>query len=127
MWAKFNTIVGKPLRTVELDSDGEYVVFSFHDGSTARYGVEGDCCSSSWIEHLSVPKDVDGAVIQEVKDSEGADATPEQEAEARGRNGYVDVLYVYHTSFVTDKGEIILEYRNDSNGYYGGSLYGPLK
>lgn len=126
-WSNFDVLKGKPLKTVALIK-GQYedqLQFTFQDNSRLTYVTDADCCSTSWIEHITVPSDIEGAVITDVKDSGGVDATPEQEEQARAARGYVDVLAVYHTSFVTDRGEIIVEYRNDSNGYYGGSLSGP--
>jgi hypothetical protein len=36
-----------------------------------------------------------------------------------------DVLAFYGCKISTDGGEIVIDYRNDSNGYYGGSLSWP--
>jgi hypothetical protein len=34
---------------------------------------------------------------------------------------------VYNTRFRTDRGDIVLEYRNSSNGDFGGELVGPFE
>jgi hypothetical protein len=36
-----------------------------------------------------------------------------------------DVVAYYGLKVTTDKGEMVVDYRNDSNGYYGGSLTWP--
>jgi hypothetical protein len=36
-----------------------------------------------------------------------------------------EVLAFYGCKISTDKGEIVIDYRNDSNGYYGGNLSWP--
>lgn len=36
-----------------------------------------------------------------------------------------DVVAYYGCKITTDKGVIIIDYRNDSNGYYGGNLSWP--
>ena len=36
-----------------------------------------------------------------------------------------DEVEFYGLSIKTDKGEIVIDYRNSSNGYYGGSLCWP--
>jgi hypothetical protein len=46
--------------------------------------------------------------------------------ETDGENSW-DCIRVYQTSFATPKGEIVVEYRNSSNGYYGGWLQGPVE
>ncbi len=117
----FANMIGKPLAECRLDDDKQRVVFVFKDGSRRAFGVAGDCCSVSWIEHLETPPDLDGAVIESVRDSDelppwdGHDCTPPRACDH-------DCLTVYHTVFGTNRGEIVLEYRNDSNGYYGGFL-----
>lgn len=113
----FDNILNKPLATVALIDGGEKLTLSFQDGSERSFGVEGDCCSMSWIEHLELPGSVEGAVIQRVEDSEGV-PWDGHVCDACGH----ECLAVYNTKFYTDKGTIVLEYRNDSNGYYGGYL-----
>lgn len=108
----FEGMGGKPLRAVTLNEEKDRITFSFQDGTEAVLGVEGDCCSRSWIEHLTVPDDIVGQELIEVLD----------EHISREENPEDDCLQVYQTKMRTAKGDIILEYRNASNGYYGGSL-----
>lgn len=103
-------LLGKKLvRLEQRGSEG----FSLHfaDGTEARFDVFGDCCSSSWIEHLETPVDLEGATLMAVS-SAWMDTK---------ENAY-DVVKSYETTFVTDRGAISVEYRNSSNGYYGGNL-----
>ena len=114
--ADFKGLVGQPLESVEVSDDKDTVTFRLQSGEGFKYEVHGDCCSYSWIEHVTVPSDVAGAPIVEVKDS----------GEVREFVKDYEHIAVYQTSFVTPKGEIVLEYRNSSNGYYGGWLSGPV-
>lgn len=98
--------------------DWQEACFSFQDGFTRSFEVEGDCCSHSWIEHLEMPGDISGATLLSVEDSAPITQDHDEHDETNGG----DCISVYNTSFKTDKGEIILEYRNSSNGYYGGYL-----
>lgn len=107
---------GKRVASVEVSDDKERLVFTLDDGRTITYSAEGDCCSSSWIEHLTVPPDIAGA---EVTGWAERDMGEFQEDYA--------TIRVYQTSFATPKGEVIAEYRNSSNGYYGGWLQGPIE
>lgn len=107
----------KPIKSVILSEDKETLTFTFEDDSTVIYGVEGDCCSHSWIEHITIPDDIVGEKITAVFDN----PLPDNEQPTRNNDDY-DVLVVYKTIFRTNKGDIILEYRNNSNGYYGGYL-----
>lgn len=122
----FTWFVGKAIHNIRLNQEKDIIDFFFEDGLSKRLGVEGDCCSHSWIEHLEiVPEPLAGARILSV---EQRDMPPwdnhacDREHDYGDRNCTHDVLTVYHTVFHTDRGDIVLEYRNDSNGYYGGSL-----
>jgi hypothetical protein len=110
-----STVLNRPLAAVSLTqgSSSDTVTFVFLDGSAASYKTEGDCCSHSWVEHLEAPNDLVGAVIIDVKED------PILNEDDPDNHDYIQV---YHTRFVTNRGEIVLEYRNSSNGYYGGYL-----
>lgn len=110
--------VGLAIDSVEVAPDQYSLIFNLVGGGKAIYGVEGDCCSRSWIEHITVPPDIKGAVIFDVDDS---DAVGDSDIE----DDDYTVTRVYGTAFKTPKGEVIVEYRNESNGYYGGWMYGP--
>ena len=110
----FTKMLNRTLKSVTLSDDKEVIEFIFLDNDVFRFRVEGDCCSQSWIEHLTISDDIDGAVLLSVEQSEGVE-TPSKEE-------YSECLQVYNTRFRTTRGDIILEYRNESNGYYGGYI-----
>lgn len=114
MWGtEHSKIVGATIDLIEHDDNS--VTITATDGRKFRYETDAGCCSSTWIEHITAPDYVRGGTITEVKE---IDLDSEESAE-------YDFLQKYQTSFVTEKGEIIVEYRNSSNGYYGGWLSGP--
>ena len=112
-------LLGKVLDRVGVSADRERFTLHFADGTSKALGVEGECCSSSWIEHLEAPEDLRGAILVGVENSGRA---PWDDHDCRKVRCEHDSLAVYHTVFHTTRGDIILEYRNDSNGYYGGYL-----
>lgn len=118
MMVDFTDMIGKKLAGVELQDNGERITFTFEGGGERSFGVEGDCCSTSWIEHLEVPNDIAGATLLSVDGS----APITQDHDAHDVDHQDDSIEVYNTAFKTDRGEIILEYRNSSNGFYGGYL-----
>lgn len=125
---KLSPLAGRKLKAIELRDNKERIAFVFQDGGEVSYGVEGDCCSSSWIEHLEAPDDIDGAEIVEFSEAE-MDFTAEYNAalKARDPNEYDrDCVMKYTSTFRTTKGDVVLEYRNSSNGYYGGYLSAPI-
>lgn len=77
---------------------------------------DADCCSETWIENVEIPAlgfpcTVVSATELEMPESREAEGDEPQE--------YIEF---YGIKFITDKGEIVIDYRNASNGYYGGSL-----
>ncbi len=114
----FENMKGRKLRSVDVEAGQRKVMFEFQDGGKTLYEVAGDCCSYSWIEHLEAPKDINGATVLGAED--GGPITqdhPDHDDDHRDAT-----IAVYNTYFHTDKGDIVLEYRNSSNGYYGGYL-----
>jgi hypothetical protein len=110
------SIIGKRIASVRLCGAKDRIVFAFTDGTARAFGVEGDCCSTSWIEHLEAPNDIAGATLLSVEDSGQVGDDIEQDEQE------CDVVRVYNTRFRTDRGDVVLEFRNSSNGFYGGYL-----
>lgn len=115
----FSNMLNRIIQEVVLSQDKESIMFRFVDGFQRSFGVGEVCCSHSWIEHLELPQDYIGATLLRVE--EGEDVVPWDGHTCDNSCGH-DVLQVYNTKFHTDRGTITLEYRNDSNGYYGGYL-----
>ena len=97
----------------EVKIEDQQFTIALETGTQHTYGVEGDCCSYSWIEHMTVPDDIKGATILGVDEFE-VDTPPGVD------KSQFEVLQCYETRIKTTKGDIVLEFRNDSNGYYGG-------
>ncbi len=123
-------MTGKEIASVALANNKERLEFRFADGTGRAFTVSGDCCSSSWIEHLEMPPDVVGATLLAVEDGGSVDATDNDTLnpvrppawDGDNNNREHECLQVYSTTFKTTRGDIVLEFRNSSNGYYGGSL-----
>lgn len=107
-------MLNNALKSVSLNNEKDFITFEFLDGTDQKFSVEGDCCSNSWIEHLELPNELEGATLLKMFEN----TIDDFEDEENGGN----FIQVYQTHFVTDKGDIVLEYRNSSNGYYGGHL-----
>lgn len=107
-----DNLKNKKIKSITMTTDKESFTFEMEDGTTSTFGVEGDCCSQSWIEYMTVPNDMSGATLLDFEESSYvADTAPDH-----------NCLKVYQSYFKTDRGDIVLEYRNSSNGYYGGYL-----
>lgn len=103
-------LVGKTLSSVELAADKKAIRFTV-DGEHIVAKCDGDCCSDTWIESVEMPAGGLPAKILEATDLNLPQAS--------------DELALYGLKLTTDKGDFVLDYRNESNGYYGGNLSWP--
>ena len=112
-----HSLDGKKVLQIDLAKDYTAVRFIVEGGNPIFALADGDCCSESWIEHVSIPAGGFPATVVGVSDIElpGSDDThPEY-----------DCLRVYGLKISTDRGDIVIDYRNSSNGFYGGHLVWP--
>lgn len=107
-------LVEKTLTKVEVTTDKKAIRFTV-DGEIVVAKCEGDCCSVTWIEHVSMPAGGLPAKILAVEELCLGSQSPDE----------YDVIQFYGMKITTDKGELVLDYRNSSNGYYGGNLSWP--
>lgn len=119
---------GKTLTRIDWDRDKDVITFAW-DGGQERYGVEGDCCSTSWFDSFEGAADIIGSPIVKVTELD----LPDLETDAEDRPictckncnaeyGHGARVAVYGFRIETNEASATLEFRNDSNGYYGGYL-----
>ena len=112
----FTKLVGLKINNAELSDDKRYLTIIVEDGQIFKYFTEGDCCSISWIESIEGLDDFIGSTVTSVENSCGSSfgntAAPD----------YDIFTQVYFYKFKTSKGYFDIEMRNESNGYYGGSI-----
>jgi hypothetical protein len=109
-------MVGKTINAIKLADDKEAILFVTDAGEIIAR-CDADCCSSTWVEHIELPAKGFPAMVLAVDDLDlpGSDNSHPE----------FDCLQVYGCKITTDKGEIVIDYRNSSNGYYGGNLSWP--
>ena len=112
-----NPLVGKKILAVYLAEDKKAIKFDLDGAEPIITRADGDCCSSTWIEYIETPENLLGTVAA-VEDVDMPD---------KGSPAEYDVIAYYGCKITTDKGSCLLDYRNESNGYYGGSLDWPRK
>lgn len=98
------------------------ITFNVEGGKSFELSCSGDCCSSSWFENIELPAFPFPVTIIKVEEVEGPDFT-ESWVKTRG----YDCVQTYGLKMITDKGELYVDMRNDSNGYYGGTFDLNLK
>lgn len=121
-------LIGQTIKEIYISS--KKIAFVTNE-KTFFYEVEGDCCSESYFYEIINLSKILGKVVLKVKEIN--DVKVEKGSEDRGVE-YADSVDAYGIRLSTDEtnveiaGEIlptsnsaIIVFRNNSNGYYGGS------
>lgn len=104
-------LVGLTITNIIWDEDR--ITFHTLEKEPITAYAYGDCCSYSWIESVEHPARGYPAKVLSVREVELP--WPDVDRET-------DVLTDYGLRITTENGDIDIDYRNDSNGYYGGWL-----
>ena len=112
---KTHCLVGKTINGIKIAADKKALLFVTDDGNIIAK-TDGDCCSSTWVEHMELPAMGFPAKVSAAEDIDMPDLGSPDEYES---------LAYYGFKITTDKGVIVIDYRNESNGYYGGNLSWP--
>ena len=115
---KKHLLVDKTIMSIDIASDRKAIRFALDDGKFVIARAEGDCCSETWIESISLPALGFPALVISAADVDMPDLGAPQDEDSECRQ-------YYGFEIVTDKGSILIDYRNESNGYYGGNLAWP--
>lgn len=115
---KTNILIGKTITAVHLAEDKMAIKFDIEGGDPIVAKVDGDCCSRTWIENVENPEALIGSPVLQAESVHMP--TPQSGIKDDG-----DVITFYGFKISTAKGTCVLDYRNASNGYYGGDLHWP--
>ncbi len=110
-------LVGQTITGYELVQGGERITFHLLNSAPVTLYAVGDCCSQSWIESIDLPSNLLGKVVS-VEDL----FMPDLGDIGTLTHELVDVVQYYGMKITTNRGSAVIDYRNDSNGHYGGSL-----
>jgi len=112
-------LVGRTIQSFQLNDERTELMFNMADGGKVLLETEADCCSETWIEGIDNEDALVGGTIRLVEDIDMpglGDVPSPNHPEA------VDVVAYYGMKIETNRGTCVLDYRNSSNGYYGGWL-----
>lgn len=112
-----NLLIGKKIVDVKIAVDKQAMLFVSEDGAEFIARTDGDCCSYSWIENVEMPALGFPFKVIAIDDLDLPGS--------QNDHPDYDCLSVYGAKVVTDKGEMVIDYRNSSNGYYGGNISWP--
>lgn len=111
MAEKSHILVGKTITEILIAEDKMALLFRTLEAGDILARCDADCCSHTWVEGVEI---VDfPAEVLEVKDLNWG---------KRAERNDDGLIQHYGYEIVTIKGSITIDYRNESNGYYGGSL-----
>lgn len=108
-------MIGKTIQRMQIASDKLAILFVTTEGEELVVRVDADCCSYTWIESIELPARGLPFTIQRIEDLDLNSDLDTQDGE----------LVFYGCKIVTDSGDMVIDYRNESNGYYGGNLSWP--
>lgn len=124
-------LLGMYVEEVHITPDKDVICFAGRD-KIKLYRTEADCCSKTWIENITGVKGIPGYVV-DIEDLElpsewdkgGCVFTQFYGVKITLADKYYPTTKIYDKAscaFWLRHREFLIEYRNESNGYYGGSL-----
>lgn len=117
-----NPLIGKTVVKLFIANDKQALKFELDTGESLVVRADGDCCSYSWIENIQGVEQLLGSEVVSVEDVDGIhDSVSDDKFEGEE----YEYLQFYGCKITTLKGYALIDYRNSSNGYYGGSLVWP--
>ena len=105
-------LVGTVVKEVYLDSGTQHYMLFKTDLFDCAFIAEGDCCSESWFSAVAGLENLIGYKVREV-----VEVTMGSPADGKSRQ---ECDQLYRITLVTKWGACDIEFRNSSNGYYGG-------
>lgn len=111
-----NPLIGKTITEVQWTTDKKAIRFIMTDGEEVIARADADCCSETWIENVTLPALGFPATVLSAHGIEMPDLGTPPEFECVDYYGF---------EIKTDKGDMTIDYRNASNGYYGGWICWP--
>ena len=106
-------LVGRQIHKAFISQNKEVIGFETDKGMVFGFCC-GDCCSYTWIEHIENVSTLFDSLVLSAEDIPMPDL------------GYMtdkEVVAYYGFRITTAKGQCTIDFRNDSNGHYGGDIY----
>lgn len=116
----FAALAGKTVTAVYMNGDQKIQFVCGAERIT--YVADAECCSHTYAHHIEGLANLLGRRIVSVAPREMTRA--KKKTFEDGVDHFDDTVYVkiYGVDLTTDRGNCYIEFRNDSNGYYGGAM-----
>lgn len=105
-------LIGKKVLRILFNNEKNSFIIVLENSNPEKFNCEGECCSESWIEHISGLQNLIGHVVTKIQ--EICIDTDKDYGEER--------TLIYRFDIFTEEGICTLEMRNFNNGYYSGNL-----
>lgn len=107
-------LLDKIITQIKMNDTSTVISFIGETGESFTYEADADCCSETWFSEIIGMQNLLGHKIEEVKEKD-------EQYNLEGTRQEVDTLYGF--TLKTAQGLCDINFRNSSNGYYGGSCY----
>lgn len=111
-------LIGKTIISVVLDDNDGEITFTTAD-RVYVFSTDAECCSETWINSID---NVEALINNEVMFVSGREMEYDKQKHGFVGKSNTERVLVYTYDIITKKGACTIDFRNDSNGYYGGSL-----
>lgn len=113
-------LVGKKIIEIRMNKDNDLLIFTTDDATAPlyAYGLESECCSNSYFYEINGIDALRNEIVTAVngllwnENPEKCDNKEEEE----------EVTCTYGNQIITQKGRCDIIFRNESNGWYGGTM-----
>ena len=110
-----SVLLGTTITEYDLAPDGAFITFHRQNLPSITLDAVGECCSRTWIEDIDAPNALIGTVL-------AVEHIKSPNISTRPGPRYDEYIQYYGLKITTKKGRCVIDYRNASNGYYGGEL-----
>lgn len=122
MSESYQRCVGAVVRSVTKGQAFDSIVLNFLDGRDLRLQLKGDCCSSSYYTDFGQFDELIDSTIRAIEERDGKSETPGEKPSQENSES----ISWHFLVFITNKGHVTIDWRNDSNGHYDGSVHPSL-
>jgi hypothetical protein len=109
---KFKSMIGVTMKSVEVNTQQDEMVFTSTDGKKYKFLHYQDCCEHVYIE------DIEG----DIKDLEGAPILIAEEVSSESADEFGESCTWTFYKFATNKGHVTVRWLGESNGFYSESV-----
>lgn len=114
-----NLLLNKKIVKMQIASDKEALLFVTDDGQQLIVRVDADCCSHTWIESVELPALGFPFTVIACDDLDMNKEPLENEE--------YECLQFYGAKITTDKGDMVIDYRNSRTVIMAVVSFGPVK